>query len=88
LKSFEEVSPHTAVSSRLSIGDSASLSTPCAIKINGENNEIMSQSLKKNNVFTFDSESKMEPRDDFTILFERKMKKRGRKIETHTSGIV
>jgi len=87
LKSFEEVSPHTAVSSRLSIGDSASLSTPCAIKINGENNEIMSQSLKKNNVFTFDSESKMEPRDDFTILFERKMKKEEEKSKLTLRGL-
>ena len=81
------MSPHTAVSSRLSIGDAASLSTPCTAKVDSDGDRNTSQSPKKNQVFTFDSETKMEPRPDFTVLFERKMKKEEDKSKLTLRGL-
>lgn len=82
-----DVSPHTAVSSRLSIGDTASLYTPCTAKVDSDGDRNTSQSPEKNQVFTFDSETKMEPRPDFTVLFERKMKKEEEKSKLTLRGL-
>ncbi len=64
-----EASAYTILSSRISLGDSASISTPCTSKSMQPNLHQM-----KKSVFTFGSESELEPKDDFTVLFEKKMK--------------
>jgi len=70
-----EASAYTIVSSRLSLGDAASsMSTPCTSKNMIGDGTNINPSLTKNNVFTFGSESELEPKDDFSVLFEKKMK--------------
>jgi hypothetical protein len=67
-------SAHTNLSSRLSLGDAASaISTPLTSTANEEGMKTNS-SLTKGNVFTFGPESELEPKDDFSVLFEKKMK--------------
>jgi hypothetical protein len=70
----EEASPHTVTSSRLSIGDTTSLSTPCTAHEN-ETIAHMARGDQEKRVFTFNSGQK----DDFTILFEKKMKQKEEK---------
>mmetsp|Transcript_11825 Transcript_11825/g.17929 ORF Transcript_11825/g.17929 Transcript_11825/m.17929 type:complete len:1069 (-) Transcript_11825:4-3210(-) len=62
-----EGTPHTNLSSRLSLGEASTMSTPNTGKVTGE-------SIKKKSIFTFDPKNEMDQEDDFATLFEKKMK--------------
>ena len=53
----------------------------------GGEGDTMNNSPNKKSVFTFDPESKMEGTDDFTVLFERKMKEGDRSIHKRIGGL-
>lgn len=71
-------SPLSLISSRPSIGETISAaSTPASNVLNQENGENISPQRKS--VFSFDPNIDMEPEDDFTVLFEKKMKEGGKR---------
>ena len=75
----EEASPHTVLSSRLSIGESGStMSTPSNVRNSIDETDVgISPPEQKPTVFPFGPESSFGPKDDFNVLFskfEKKMK--------------
>ena len=77
----DDKSPLSLISSRPSIGETESaVSTPTSnIMGQGKHAKVDTFSLKKKGVFNFDPEIDMEPEDDFTVLFEKKMKEGGKR---------
>ena len=80
---FDETSPHTAISSRLSMGELGSLSTPCTAHVEDRNEGKKEIIVPQINTFTFDSEA-LEQRDDFAVLFAKKMKRKEEKDKRPT----
>ncbi len=73
-------SPVSLISSRPSIGETASaFSTPASAMTGLGKNTTDESPSKKKGVFTFDPDIDMEPEDDFTVLFEKKMKEGGKR---------
>ena len=80
---FDETSPHTAISSRLSMGELGSLSTPCTAHAEDRNEGKKEVIVPQSNTFTFDSEA-LEQKDDFAVLFAKKMKRKEEKDKRPT----
>ena len=68
-------SPHSLLSARPSIGETASaVSTPSTVHTQNESGRKESKGKEESSIFIFDQENEIEPEDDFSVLFEKSMK--------------